>query len=288
LTKLKHTFKTDILFKSLFVKYPELLKKLVSALLGIQLESIEKFEIRNPEMPPESWGEKFCRLDINMDVDGRRVDIEVQVEDEGDYAERSLFYWAREYSSALPAGGDYFDLPRTVIISILNYNMFDCNEFHSEFAALEVIRHTPLTDKFALHYFELPKLSGAVSAENSLELWLALFKANTEEELAKIEALGVPDMEQAIEAYRTVTVTPEFRELARLREKARHNEAAALRNARNKGIAAGEAKGRAEGKTEGVITVAKNALQMNMKIDDIVKMTGLSRKEVENLRNADR
>jgi len=228
----------------LFVKYPELLKKLVAVLLGIKLESIGEFIIQNTEMPPESAGEKFCRLDINMKVDGQLVDLEVQVRDEGDYAERSLFNWAREYSSALPAGGDYLDLPRTVIISIINFNMFDCNEFHSEFGALEVTRHTPLTDKFALHYFELPKLSGMVSADNSLELWLALFKANTEEELAKIEALGVPDMEQAIEAYRTVTVTPEFRELARLREKARHNEAAALRNARNKGRAEGEVKER--------------------------------------------
>ena len=42
-------------------------------------------------------------------------------------------------------------------------------------------------------------------------------------------------MEQAVEANRTITVTPEFREMERLREKARHNEAVALRNARNKG-----------------------------------------------------
>ena len=295
MAKLKHTFKTDILFKILFVKYPELLKRLVSALLGLRFESIDQFEIKNTEIPPESLGEKFCRLDINMEVDGQRVDMEIQVEDQGDYVERSLFHWAREYSSALPAGGDYLELPRTVIVSIVNFNMFGCREFHSEYGALEVTRHTPLTDKFALHYFELPKLTGAVSADNDLELWLALFKANTEEELARIEALEVPDMEQAIEAYRDVIVTPEFREMARLREKARHNEASALRNARNKGKAEGEAKGRAEGeakgkaegRAEGVLSIARNALQMNMPIDDIVKMTGLSRKEVENLRNAD-
>jgi len=90
-TKLKHTFKTDILFKLLFVKYPELLKQLVARLLGIQLESIGEFLITNPEMPPESMGDKFCRLDINMTVDGQRVDLEVQVDDEGNYPERALF-----------------------------------------------------------------------------------------------------------------------------------------------------------------------------------------------------
>ena len=40
--KLRYTFKTDTLFKMLFVKYPELLKELVAELLGIPLESIEK------------------------------------------------------------------------------------------------------------------------------------------------------------------------------------------------------------------------------------------------------
>jgi hypothetical protein len=70
MTKLEYTFKTDTLFKMLFVQYPELLKRLVAELLAIRLESIGQFEITNPEMPPESLGDKFCRLDINMTVDG--------------------------------------------------------------------------------------------------------------------------------------------------------------------------------------------------------------------------
>jgi hypothetical protein len=77
MTKLEYTFKTDTLFKILFVKHPDLLKQLVSELLGIRLESIGEFYITNPEMPPESLGDKFCRLDINMTVDGQRVDLEI-------------------------------------------------------------------------------------------------------------------------------------------------------------------------------------------------------------------
>ena len=86
--KLQYTFKTDTLFKMLFVKYPELLRELVAELLGIPLESIETFTIKNPEMPPENLGDKFCRLDINMTVNGQQVDLEVQVSNEGDYPER--------------------------------------------------------------------------------------------------------------------------------------------------------------------------------------------------------
>jgi len=233
MTKLEYTFKTDTLFKILFVQHPDLLKQLVSELLCIKLESIEQFVVTNPEMTSEGFGEKFCRLDINMTVNEQRVDLEIQVRNEGDYPERVLFHWAREYSSALPEGGDYLDLPRAVIISIINFNLFNCTEFHSEFQPLEVTRHTLLTDKMSLHFFELQKLPTNVSSDNMLLLWLSLFKADTEEELEKIKAMEVPVMKQAINAYHRITVSPEFKELEKMRSIARHNEAAALRHARN-------------------------------------------------------
>jgi len=42
-------------------------------------------------------------------------------------------------------------------------------------------------------------------------------------------------MSEAIGAYRHVAASPEFREIERMRSKARHDEAQALRNARLKG-----------------------------------------------------
>ncbi len=228
MTKLEYTFKNDMLFKMVFVKYPNLLKRLVAELLDIPLESIEEFVITNSEMTPEMIGEKFCRLDINMTVDGKRVDLEIQVTDEGDYSERSLYYWAREYSTALKEGGEYKDLPRTIVISIIAFEMFDCTEFHSEFQPLEVNRHTLLTDKQVLHYFELPKLPEVTSADDELKLWLALFNAETEEELTRIQEMEVSVMREAIDAYRQVTATDEFKEMERLRSRARHNEASAI------------------------------------------------------------
>lgn len=188
--RLQYTFKTDTLFKMLFVKYPELLKKLVAELLGLPLESIEMFTIKNPEMPPENLGDKFCRLDINMMVNGQQVDLEVQVSNEGDYPERVMYYWAREFSSALLTGQGYSELPRTIVISIIDFVQFDCVEYHSFFQPLEVTRHTLLSDKMGLHFFELPKLPDDITQENMLLLWLSLFKADTEEELERIRALS--------------------------------------------------------------------------------------------------
>ena len=232
MTKLKYTFKTDTLFKILFVQYPNLLKDLVCSLLEIPIVNISQFEITNTEIPSEAVGEKFCRLDINMIVDGQNITLEIQVRNEGDFPERILHQWARVYSNSIESGDDYIKLPRTVIISIIDFPLLKCKEFHSEFRPLEVTRHEELTNKMTLHFFELKKLPDDITDKNMLKLWLSLFKANTQEELDKINALEVPIMEQAINAYNTVTVSPEFKELERLRSIARHNETAALRNAR--------------------------------------------------------
>jgi len=204
--------------------------------LGIKYDDIEQFSITNSEMPPETLGDKFCRLDINMIVDGQRVDLEIQVENEGNYPERSLFIWAKEFSTAIKESDNFSELPKTIIISILGFNQFkDSTEFHSEFGALEVKRHTPLSEKFCLHFFELKKLPPLANADNGKELWLSLFNAKTEEDLAKIEAMEVPIMSTALQAYRHVAASDEFKERERMRSKARHDEAQALRNAELRG-----------------------------------------------------
>lgn len=265
LRRLQYTFKTDTLFKMLFVKHPDLLKKLISALLGIPQESIEQFVIRNEEIAPENLEDKFCRLDINMVVNGQLVDLEIQVANEGDYPERVMLYWAREFSTALPAGQSYSMLPRTLIISIIDFHLFDCEAFHSFFQPLEVTRHTLLSDKMGFHFFELGKLPDDVSKKDALLLWLALFKAETEEDLEKIKGMGVPTMNQAINAYYTITSSPEFREVERLREKARHDEAQALYHARR----------------EGKIEIAHNLMNMGLPLEQISRATGLTVEELE-------
>jgi hypothetical protein len=95
-----------------------------------------------------------------------------------------------------------------------------------------------------MHYFEVRKLPPDISVENELELMLSLFRARTEEDLRKLEGLGVSVVRQAIEAYREITASSEFRELERLREDARHNEVAALRHARQEAEKARDAKWR--------------------------------------------
>ena len=119
-------------------------------------------------------------------------------------------------------------------------------------------------------------------------LWLSLFKAETTEELEKINQMEVPVMSQAINAYYTITASSEFRERERLLDKARHDEAQALHNAEHRGRTKGRAEGRAEGRVEGRVEtqaeVVQNALKLHLPVDTIRQLTGLSAAEIEELR----
>jgi hypothetical protein len=77
MTELKYRFTYDTLIKLLFVKYPDLLKRLVATILGIAVDSITEFIITNPDIPPEAIGDKFCKLDINMVVN---IDVNSELE----------------------------------------------------------------------------------------------------------------------------------------------------------------------------------------------------------------
>jgi predicted transposase/invertase (TIGR01784 family) len=101
MTTLDYKLTNDTLFKMLFTKFPSLLKMLVAALLKIQPESIKKFTITNSNLSPEFVGDKYCKLDFNMEVDGQKINLEVQVEKENHYPDRAVYYLAKEFSASL-------------------------------------------------------------------------------------------------------------------------------------------------------------------------------------------
>ena len=95
-----------------------------------------------------------------------------------------------------------------------------------------------------------------------------LFKAETEEELEKMKEMEVPVMSQAMNAYYTITASSEFREKERLRAKARHDEAQALRNA----------------KMERNIEIAQSMKADGEPVEKIIRYTCLTKESIENLK----
>ena len=255
--------KLDIIFKRVFgnEKNTEIIAGFISDMLDIPREKITKVVIKNVELPPEEIDQKFSRLDLNLYVDGRKINIEMQINKESAYKERTLFYWAKLYSDDLDSGEDYSALSQTICVNIINFNLFDCENYHSHFMLKEKERDEVMTDKLAIHFFELKKV-GKYKRNKRMEDWLTLINAETEGDLMALQQnTSIPEIQKTIVILREMSADEKIREEARRREKRLHDEATALNHARKEGIekgrAEGEAIGEARGRAEGIASVAE-------------------------------
>ena len=148
--------KLDVIFKRVFgnEKNDKIIAAFVEDLLEMKRGTIQKIEINNVELSPDELDRKFSRLDLKMHVDNRVVNIEMQVNYEADFKDRTLFYWSKLYSEELAAGDEYGDLKQTICINIINFNTFDCEKYQSHFKVLETDRHESLSDKLDIYFFE--------------------------------------------------------------------------------------------------------------------------------------
>lgn len=240
--------KLDIIFKAIFAKEEneDLLHSFLSSVLEIPYESIKKIIVQNSEILPETITGKFSRLDLKLQVDDKLVNVELQVKNESDFKDRALFYWSKMYSGELKSGDEYGDLKQSISINIINFNMFDCPEYHSLFKVMETTRHEVLSEKCAIHFFELKKVNKKVNKDNRMELWLQLINAESEEELDMLKETNVSEIQKAVMIIHKMSDDEKIQEAARLREKALHDEATALGHARREGVAEGRAEERAK------------------------------------------
>lgn len=231
--------KLDVIFKKIFTENKDMLHEFLADVLEIPSESIKAIVITNPELPPETTDGKFSRLDLNLNVDNSLMNVEIQVKGDNDYRDRTLFYWAKLYTSELKSRETYGQLKETITINIINFNMFDGNDYHTE--VVTAIKGTDqiFSDKFNMHFFELKKVGKKVNPNNRKELWMQFLNADSEEDFEMLKQTNVPIMNKAVNVIYDLSEDTRIREMARIREKALHDEASALANAENKGIEKG-------------------------------------------------
>ena len=253
--------KLDIIFKRLFAdeRNSDILHAFISDILDIPYDSINKIAIQNPELIPYGADEKFSRLDLKLEVNDKLINVEMQINDDGYFRDRALYYWSRLFTSELKEGENYSLLKQSISINIINFNMFECTDFHSAFVIMEENRHELLSDKCAIHFFELKKINKKPNPSNKKELWMQLINAESEEELEMLSDTKVPAIEKAVNVIIDMSNGSKIREEARIREKALHDKATALKTATDRGIAEGMKigmkKGRAEGRAEGIAEI---------------------------------
>ncbi len=172
---------SDIFIKYLFGMEEDsfLLKDFINATQrNCDLPLITSLEIKNPFNLKKIYFDKESVLDIKaISETGEIFNIEVQTSGNESFKNRSLYYWARLYSSQLTQGEKYKNLYPVICINILDFNLFTQQDRYHLCFMLRDIEDPELclTDHLAIHYLELPKLLD-YNMDNELKKWLYFLK----------------------------------------------------------------------------------------------------------------
>ncbi|MPQ43622.1 Rpn family recombination-promoting nuclease/putative transposase [Clostridium tarantellae] len=243
-------------------------------------DPIRDVKIENNDIDKEYLSDKFSRLDIKATTDkGELINIEVQVSNEYNMIQRTLYYWSKIYSDQLQSTENYSKLARTVCINILNFKYLDNDRFHNVYRMKEVITNEELTDIEEIHFLELPKSKdlGIIDSEKEVEnidsllKWVEFLKEPESQAVRIIELTDESIRKAKSELYK---LSMDKEEIARyrMREKAMYDEISALENSERKG------------KIEGKLEVAKNLLDI-LDNETISLKTGLPIEDIEKLRS---
>lgn len=269
--------KIDVVFHALIRKGNERIAK--SIIKATTKEKIEKVELDNDRYLVGKYPEeKLGIVDLKATLDnGTICDIEIQLADNKDTAERFLYYWSRIYSSQLTKGDDYGKLNKVIGIIIIDYELEktkEVNKLDTKWKIKEVStgKEIELTDVLELHIIEIPKAKKMLQKEpnNELAQWVMFINNPNESEVSQIMEKN-KEIEEAMNELEKISKDRELRRVAELREKAIRDEKNGLRHAREEGI------------KETAVKIAQSLKKENFTTEKIAELTGLTVQEIEEL-----
>lgn len=275
--------KIDFVFKKIFgsEEHPEILISFLNAVLK-PIKPIVSVNIKNSDLEKDYIEDKFSRLDVKAITSNNEIiNIEIQLKNEYNMIQRSLYYWSKLYEEQLTEGDRYDKLCRTVCINILDFRYLKNDRFHNGYRLKEIETNEELTDLEEIHFIEIPKLKKFERAEEVVDLlegWVEFLRDPESEVIRKLEMSNKEIREAKDELYRLSRNSKE-RELYYMREKSLKDEISALANAEEKGMQ----KGLEQGMKEKAIEIAKSLLDI-LDVETIALKTGLQIEEIENLK----
>ncbi len=195
----------DYLFKAFLQENQKALKGLICSLLHLPWEKVRRVKIENPIVLGEHIAEKTVILDLNVTFnDGVRINIELQVVNEENWPERSVYYACRNYAK-LFSGGMYEKVKPVYQIGIVDFTLFTEEPvFYATYQIRDEKSKHIYTDKFNIGVLDLTKISLATDEDKkyNIDKWAELFKAKTWEDIKMIAKKDKAISEAAYTIYK--------------------------------------------------------------------------------------
>ena len=240
---------------------------------------LEGYELYDNEINSGNIARDY-RLDILLKKNRDFIIIEMNK----DVSERVLIK-NRMYLFSIAGGGlvegEDFKKMRTILINFNNSKYKNDKEAISVGYDLINEKYNDVIDEIKIYDIYLASLENVrYNGSNEKEAYLAMFRAESFEEMRDI-ANGNEEALKVVEELERLSENDEFRVLYDA-EKMRRKE---INSARLDGYDDGYDAGKEAGVKAEKIEIAKNLLNIGTPKEDIIKVTGLSIEELENLTN---
>ncbi len=224
---IQYNMTNDYMFRYILQKNEKVLRGLVCALLHLKPTQLKDVEIKNPmDLSKNITGKDFV-LDIKVLLNNNRLlNLEMQVKNEYNWADRSLTYLCRAFDQ-LQEGQKYEETFPVIHIGFTDFTLFPDNpEFYATYRMININNHSQVySDKFTLSVVDLTQIDKASEEDkfSKIDYWARLFKAQTWEELQML-AQNDEYLQAAATSIRIANEEEIVREQCRAREDALRRE----------------------------------------------------------------
>ena len=271
--------KRDLTFKKIFGKHPDLLMSLLNALLPLENdEQIQSVKYLQNELVPELYLHKNSIVDVLCeDIKGRKFCVEMQMEWSEAFKQRVLFNASKLYVTQAQQKEQYGNLKPVYSLNLVN-EIFE-HDMPDTFIHNYKIVHDKDSQKVisGLHFtfIELPKFHPQSMVEKRMAvLWLRfLTEINSSTEQVPEELTENPEISKALEELKVTAFSEEelraydkFWDSVRVEKTLQHDSYK-------------------KGQDDEKFAIAQKMLLANLPDAQIIAFTGLTKEQLEKLRN---
>lgn len=269
----------DIAFRKIFgnENKKNALISFLNAVIKLPNNSIvNDVEILNPNQLPKLSEGKSTILDVKAkDNNGNTFIVEMQIAENEFFHKRVLYYTSQSYTAQIGKGDEYGKLKPVYFIGILEFTIDKSPSYFNCHQVLNIETKEKIFEDVEFNLIELPKFNKQISElTSSIDQWVYFIKNAENLEVIPESVTDLGLLEAYHQADKFTWQQRELDDYIRAGIKS-GDEKYQVETAEKKGIKKGELNTKLE--------IAKNALKLGLKIEDIILLTGLSKQEIEKL-----
>lgn len=269
---------TDFGFKRIFGTKPnkDLLIDFLNSLFNGE-QVVKDVTFLNSEHVGDVHTDRKAIFDVYCENEhGEKFIVEMQNAYQTYFKDRSLYYATFPIREQAQKGDGWnYKLKHVYVVALLNYDMsdpaFSDNTINHDIGLLDKQTHRVFNDKLTFKYVEISKFNKRIEElETNYDKWLFV--------LQNLSRLDRQPEYLKTAVFNRLFAEAEIAKFTRTELREYEDSLKAYRDIKNSLDSAEE-----KGKKDKAIEIAKNLLEMDMPIDNIMKATGLSLEEVKEL-----